>query len=169
MNHTRIFLIGFMGSGKTTHGKVLAKKLGYRFMDMDRHIEQENGMSIPQIFESKGEQAFREMEKAALSYMCRENQLVIATGGGAPCHFDNMTRMNRCGLTIYLYLPPAALLRRLREAKTKRPLIRGKSREELLDYIEKTLRDREPFYREAHLVVDGMNLTTERLIRSIET
>mgnify|MGYP006288519093 CR=1 FL=1 len=169
MNHKRIFLIGFMGSGKTTHGKVLAKKLGYRFMDMDRYIEQENGMSIPRIFESKGEGAFREMEKAALASLCQEDQLVIATGGGAPCHLDNMTRMNRCGLTIYLYLPPAALLQRLRDAKTKRPLIRGKSREELLDYIGKTLRDREAFYREAHIVVDGINLTTERLIKSIET
>ncbi len=169
MNHRRIFLIGFMGSGKTTHGRVLAKKLGYRFMDMDRYIELENGMSIPQIFESKGEEAFREMEKAALASLCTEDQLVIATGGGAPCHLDNMNRMKRCGLTIYLQLPPDALLQRLRDAKKKRPLISGKSREELLEYIAATLREREPFYREAHIVVDGMNLTTERLIRSLET
>ncbi len=161
----RIFLIGFMGSGKTTHGKILARKLGYRFVDMDHWIEENTGKTVPEIFEEEGELFFRAKETEAIEALSKEEQIVISTGGGAPCHADNMKLLNSSGLTIYLQLPPGALVNRLKNSHTERPLLAGKSENEMRKTITDLLAQREPFYKKAAVIVDAMNGVNERLLR----
>ncbi|TVQ08067.1 MAG: shikimate kinase [Bacteroidetes bacterium] len=153
-----IFLIGFMGSGKTTLGKRLAKKIDYRFTDMDHFLEEKEGMKVSEIFEQKGEKYFREMEKAFLESLEVEENVVIATGGGAPCWGQNMEIMNQKGVTVYLKMSPASLASRLEKARTIRPLIAGLEPEHLQHYIEKKLQEREPWYNKARCVVRGENV-----------
>ncbi len=161
--YTRIFIIGFMGSGKTTHGKKLARKLEYRFADMDQWIEKETGKTVPEIFKEEGEAAFRKMETEAIHALSKEKNIVISTGGGAPCHAENMELLKSSGLTIYLQLAPAALLSRLKNSKSERPLLAGKSEQEMLETIKEILNIREAFYSKADVIVDGLNNVDERL------
>ena len=146
----RIYLIGYMGCGKTTLGKKLSKHLGLQFIDMDHYIEKRNCKTVPQLFEEFGEEGFRQRERKALEELSEFTNIVIATGGGAPCFFDNIDLMNRTGKTIYLNIHPKILAGRLLKSKTERPLIKGKSREELVDFIDKTLRKRNEFYKQAN-------------------
>lgn len=166
--HARIFLIGFMGAGKTTQGKQIARMMGYDFIDMDRWITEREKKSIPQIFEQKGESYFRQLESAAIDELRKRNKVVIATGGGAPCHNGNMERMKNAGLTIYLKLAPGALLVRLQYSKTKRPLLEGKNEQEMLHTIQNLLQQREPFYSQAHMVIDGLDRVNERIVNAIQ-
>ena len=162
--HTRIFLIGFMGSGKSTHGSTLARKLGYQYVDMDHLIEETAEMTIPLIFKEHGEAVFRKWEHDILIELCKQEGLVISTGGGAPCHGEMMQIMNDNGCTIYLEMNPAALRDRLLRSRTERPLIQGKSEAELLEFITSLLAERETFYLQARHRVDGLNLKVEDLI-----
>ncbi len=130
-------------------GRRLSKHLGLQFVDMDHYIEERNMKTIPQIFAEEGEDEFRKMERKALAELSEFTDIVIATGGGAPCFFDNMDLMNSSGETIYLNIDPEVLATRLLKSKTERPLIKGKSREELIDFIEKTLKTRNEFYTRA--------------------
>ena len=150
----RIFLIGFMGSGKTTVGRPLAKALGLRFVDMDHHITDSQHKTIAQLFEELGEEGFRQLERDTLAELSAQDNTVIATGGGAPCFFGNMDVMNRTGSTIYLKVSPEGLAARLKHGRDKRPLLRGKTDEELLEYIRRTLAEREKFYAQASITVD---------------
>lgn len=163
----RIFLVGFMGSGKTTMGKRLARYLDYKFVDLDKFLEEKAGMTINDFFKIHGETAFREFEKNILREGNFDDHTVIATGGGAPCFFDNIDWMNGNGMTVYLKMPPAGLVNRLKNA-TDRPLISGLNEPELLEFITNKLKEREPFYEKARLVVNGMNLTPEKLAKAIE-
>ena len=122
----KIFLIGFMGSGKTTLGKKLARVLGYDFVDLDKVIEEESGVSVPDYFSRHGEDAFRQLERDCLRTRLPAGPVVVATGGGAPCYFDNMDWMNEHGVTVYLMLPPGVLASRLNGSRN-RPLISGLS------------------------------------------
>ncbi|MCB0429715.1 MAG: shikimate kinase [Flavobacteriales bacterium] len=162
-----IFLIGYMGCGKTTIGKKLARKLGWQFVDMDAWIEARTGMSIPDIFEKKGEEVFRSLEHEAVVELSVRNRLVVATGGGAPCFNNNMDLMNDDAITIYIKMTPEALVYRLQHAKEVRPLVKGKSPDELLAYIKEHLASRKPFYEQAALVVTGENLEPEQLLHAI--
>ena len=161
--NTRIFLIGFMGSGKSTLGAQLARRLEYRFVDMDRLIEDTAEMSIPEIFDEHGEEVFRKWEHDILLELCQREKLVISTGGGVPCHSGNMDLMNSRGCTIYLRLSPDALRSRLIKSRTERPLIKGKSEAELLDFIQSKLEAREEFYMRAAQVVEGLDMNAETL------
>ena len=161
--HSRIFLIGFMGSGKSTLGKRLARKIGYQHVDMDQLIEETAGMTIPGIFSEHGEEVFRKWEHDILMELCKREKVVISSGGGAPCHNDLIGIMNRQGTTIYIELPPQVLQDRLLHSRTERPLIKGKSDSELLNYIREKLKEREPFYRKAHHIIDGTTLKSEDL------
>jgi len=167
--HSRIFLIGFMGSGKSTHGPRLARKIGYSYVDMDRMIEERSGMTVPGIFRKQGETAFRKWEYDVLMELCQREKLVVSTGGGAPCHDDMIRIMNEQGCTIYLRLSPAALRDRLLHSRTERPLIRGKTEAEMLDFIEKLLGEREVYYLQARYSVDGVRLQTDRLVELIRS
>src|SRR5210317_891427 len=145
----RIYLIGYMGSGKSHLGWKLANHLGVQFVDMDNYIEERNCKTIPQIFAEEGEAEFRKKERKALDELSEFTDLVIATGGGAPCFFDNIDLMNETGKTIYLNIDPAILADRLLKSKTERPLIKGKSQEELVAFIDETLKKRNQFYSQA--------------------
>lgn len=160
---SRIFLIGFMGSGKSTLGHQVARQLGYQFIDMDQLIEQTAEMSIPEIFSEHGEEVFRKWEHDILLELCNQEHLVIGTGGGAPCHSHMMELMNTCGTTVYLQIPPEDLKNRLLRSRTERPLIKGKSEPELLEFVKSLLEKREIFYMQAGLIVNGVNLKAETL------
>ncbi|HEY5591769.1 MAG TPA: shikimate kinase [Paludibacter sp.] len=152
----RIFLIGYMGSGKTTIGKMLAARLQYSFVDMDAYIEKKQFKTVPQIFAEKGEKEFRLLEQNCLHEVCEFQDVIISTGGGAPCFFDNMEYMNSHGLTIYLKLTPAELAERLEDSHAnKRPLLAERKGEELRQFIADGLAKREPFYIQATYAVSG--------------
>lgn len=150
----KIFLIGYMGCGKTTLGKVLASRLEMDFVDLDAFIEQRYFKSIPQLFEEKGESGFREIEHTALLEVCEFENAIISTGGGVPCFFNNMEIMKRSGLTVYLKVTPKVLTEVLKKAKRNRPLIKNKSEEELFHFIEENLAKREAFYSQAELTIN---------------
>ncbi len=145
----RIFLVGYMGAGKTTLGYALAKRLGIEFIDLDSHIEQRFCKSVSQIFAEKGEEGFREIERRMLHEVGEFEDLVISTGGGTPCFFDNIDYMNSQGTTVFLDVPVERLFIRLSIARKRRPLINGKSDEELRSFIIEQLAKREPFYNKA--------------------
>lgn len=159
-----IFLVGFMGSGKSTVGQRLAGRLGYSFIDMDARLEGEHGMTINEIFEKLGEKAFRELESNLLKEMVSLQDAVISTGGGLPCTGNNMDLINRKGVSIYLRMEPAALLNRLSRGKSRRPLIRHLSRQELETFIQEKLREREPVYLRAHHIISGLNFKMDELV-----
>ena len=162
---TRIFLIGFMGSGKSTLGSGLARKIGYDFVDMDHLIEETAGMTIPGIFSEHSEAVFRKWERDILLELCQRENVVVSTGGGAPSHGDMMSVMNDHGATVYISLPPAALKDRLIHSKTERPLIKGKTEQELLEFIKSLLEKRKPYYNQAHFIIDGINLEVDTLVK----
>ncbi|MCK9206455.1 MAG: shikimate kinase [Salinivirgaceae bacterium] len=164
----RIFLIGFMGCGKTTAGKRLAQLINYQFVDLDELIVQKKGMSVAALFENEGEENFRLLEKQVLAEVFEMRQVVVATGGGAPCFFDNMEQMNKHGISVYIKLTPKALLSRLRNAKEQRPLLKYKNEEELLEFITQMLQKRESFYLKAMLNIEGIGLTASDILRVIE-
>lgn len=155
MGANRIFLVGYMGCGKTHAGKRLAKKYGCEFIDLDAYIERRFFKTIPQIFEEKGEEGFRKIERNMLEEVSAFENVVISTGGGAACFFDNMNLMNETGHTVYLQASPEGLFEYLRTAKQNRPLLSGKSDEELLQFIKNALAVREPFYMKAKYVIDS--------------
>lgn len=147
-----------MGSGKTTAGKQLASKMNCSFCDLDHYIESRYQKTISQIFDEYGEEKFREIEKNMLREVSEIENIVIATGGGTPCFFDNMDHMNIKGVTVYLYSSPEILSKRLGLAKDKRPLIANKSDIELLDFIQNTLDKRNPFYKKAKVHFETENI-----------
>ncbi|MDR1719403.1 MAG: shikimate kinase [Dysgonamonadaceae bacterium] len=150
----RLFLIGYMGSGKSTIGKQLAKDLQMQFVDTDTYIENRFLKSISQLFKEKGESRFREIEHNALLEIAGFDNTVVSTGGGLPCFFDNMQRMNDNGTTVYLKTPEKVLLERLWVNKYNRPLLYNKTKAEIATFISENLPIRESFYLQAHLVFD---------------
>lgn len=160
----KIFLIGFMGCGKSTLGKKLATKLGYDFIDLDQVLEDHIASSIGDYFAAHGEEAFRALESKLLKEHNYPSNCVVATGGGAPCYFDNMEWMNNNGTTLYIEMPPIALAKRLEKGKEKRPLLRDMSEEQLIKFIETKLEERDRFYKRATLSVDGINLTPDKVL-----
>ncbi len=150
----RVFLVGYMGSGKTHIGKKLATRLGVDFIDLDEHIESSENASIAQIFSEHGEGYFRELESAVLGGVVRLNDVVVATGGGAPCFFDNMERMNASGTTVYLKTSGALLWSRLKNQIAKRPLLAGKPPAEIQRFITEQLKVRAPYYERAGLIIE---------------
>ncbi|HFC01185.1 MAG TPA: shikimate kinase [Phaeodactylibacter sp.] len=151
----RIFLIGFMGSGKTYTGRRMAKMLGRDFIDLDEYIEAKEGRTISAIFAQEGEDYFRKIEKKCLHEMKKKSNAIIATGGGTPCFFDNMDWMNRNGRTVYLETPAETLLQRLKNEKEKRPLLKNFSTKELRLFIKNKLKEREAFYHKAEITIEN--------------
>ena len=153
---SRIYLIGYMGCGKSTVGKLVAEKIGYTFIDLDGFIEEKYHKKVAEIFEEMGQDKFREIGRAALTEVSTFEKVIIATGGGAPCFFDNMKLMSHTGLSIYIYMSLSDLTIRLENSRPgKRPLIDGKKGDELRSFIESGLATREPFYTQATLTVEG--------------
>ena len=151
---TRIILIGYMGAGKTTIGKILAKDLGIPFYDLDWYIETRMRKKVKQIFDERGEEGFRIIEKNMLHEVAEFENVVVACGGGTPCFFDNMDYLVGQGDVVYLRGTPDVLFRHLKMGKGVRPLLLGKSDEELLEYIKENVEKREEFYMKANHIVD---------------
>ena len=151
---TRIILIGYMGAGKTTIGKILAKDLGIPFYDLDWYIETRMRKKVKQIFDERGEEGFRIIEKNMLHEVAEFENVVVACGGGTPCFFDNMEYLVGQGDVVYLRGTPDVLFRHLKMGKGVRPLLLGKSDDELLEYIKENVEKREEFYMKANHIVD---------------
>ncbi len=158
-----LYIIGFMGSGKTTAGKKLAASLGWSFIDLDKRIEEHTGKTIPEIFADHGEDHFREIEAETLRALSPESDTIVATGGGAPCYNGNMEFMNNSGLTVYLKLTPSQLAGRLKRSSDERPLITNLTGDRLLQYIVSKLSERAGWYEKSHIIVDGYNLDLSSL------
>jgi shikimate kinase len=164
----RIYLVGFMGSGKTTTGKRLAKALGFPFIDLDHAIEQEYRKSIPEIFKQYDEGVFRLLEKNMLHKVSELNPTaIISTGGGTPCFFDNMEYILNNGLAIYLHLEIPVLVQRILKSHTRRPLVLSKDEDELQSRVEELLGKRNPFYRQADIHIDARSLRIESLLNTL--
>lgn len=149
-----IYLLGFMGCGKSYIGKGLAQKLGWKFLDMDDFLEANEGMSISQIFAEGGEKLFRTLERNYLHATYDFTQTIIATGGGAPCFFDNIDWMNKNGQTVYLKTPVSVLVNRLEKETAHRPLLAGKTTDVLNQFITNKLAERSPFYEQATTIFE---------------
>jgi len=162
-----IYLIGYMGSGKTTVGRKLAAKLGYSFHDLDKQIEHKFKITIPDLFAKYDEGAFRKIEKETLLDTFTLSNTVISTGGGTPCFFDNMEMINKHGLSVYLKMHPKSLYERLIKSKKKRPLIADKPPDEILDHITNHLSEREFYYNQAKMTIKGESLDISELTKSI--
>ena len=155
------FLIGFMGSGKSHWGKLWAADYKLGFIDMDEEIEIQERKSVTEIFESKGEDYFRTKEAELLRSYIDIDSSIIACGGGTPCFYNNIQWMNENGLTIYLSATPEEILRRLMKVQQQkqRPLISKLNQAELLFFIEKKMKEREPFYSQANIIIDSAAIT----------
>lgn len=161
-----IFLIGFMGAGKSSTGRRMSRQLRMDFHDLDKHIEAAAGMQIPQIFEELGEPEFRRIESECLRHERREPYL-LSTGGGTPCFNDNMDWMKSRGLTIYLELSVASLYHRIVQSHAERPLMMGISREEMRLRIEKLLAARTPYYEQAEIRFNPVRSDFRELLKLI--
>jgi shikimate kinase len=150
-----IFIIGLTGAGKSTIGKLLANKLAYTFLDLDDLIQFETKRTIEHIFEKDSEQEFRKLEQKYLKIAASRKYQVISTGGGTPCFFDNMDFIKNNGLSIFLYAPVQIVAERLLNSDPRqRPMLKGKSKEELYDFLETKLAERLPFYARADFSID---------------
>lgn len=159
-----------MGAGKTTLGRAFAREMGISFIDLDWYIEERFHKTVRQLFEERGEDAFREIEKKMLHEVAAFEDVVIATGGGTPCFFDNMEYMNACGDTVFMDVDTKVLFRRLSVAKQQRPLLAKKTDEELKELIDVALEKRLPFYRQAKYNFCGDELENRYQIqKSVES
>lgn len=155
----KIFLLGFMGTGKTYWGRLWAAQGQLRFFDLDTEIEQYTGLTIPQIFERHGEAYFREQEHKRLHGFEKEDEFILSTGGGTPCFYDNMQWMNANGLTLYLDTPPAVLKERLLKEKMHRPLIKKLDEQAIEDFIQTSLQKRKAYYNQAHIILSTESIS----------
>ena len=150
----RIILIGYMGAGKTTVGKALGKELGLMFYDLDWYIESRMRKTVSQLFAERGEEGFRQIERNMLHEVAEFENVIISCGGGTPCFFDNIDYMNQQAQVVYLKARPDVLQAHLLMGKGERPLLKGKTPDELADYIRQHLQEREPFYTKARYTLD---------------
>lgn len=149
-----IILIGYMCAGKTTIGKALAKRLGRTFYDLDWYVEERFHKKIPQIFAEEGEARFRNLECRMLHEVAEFEDIVLACGGGTPCFYDNMDYMNAVAETVYLKASTETLCRHVAMSRGERPLLKGKTDEELRSFIDTQLAQRAPYYEKAQHIID---------------
>src|SRR5690554_2767483 len=161
-----VFLVGFMGSGKTTLAKKMAKRLGIAFMDLDQLIISKTGKAISDYFQQHGEESFRIIERNVFREINMEEPMIISEGGGNSCFNENMKRMNANGQTIYLKISSRGLWKRLTQSDiNKRPVLKGLQGEELFNFIEEELNLREPFYLQASCHIDQMKDSVNEVIQ----
>jgi shikimate kinase len=158
-----VYIIGFMGSGKSTAGKKLAAALGWEFIDLDRKIEAAAGKSITEIFLKDSEEKFRSLETEVLRSLQTHVKAIVSTGGGTPCHADNMTFMLNTGVTVYLKMTTVQLVSRLLGSTGERPVLKNVPDDKLYGFIDEKLAIREKFYNKANIIVEGINLDINNL------
>lgn len=159
-----VFLVGYMGSGKSFLGKKLAFCMQMDFIDLDTYIEEKYEMSITDFFSKKGEASFRIAEQEALQEVFRLKNTIVSVGGGTPCFGDNMEQMNRNGKTIFINTPIESILRHLEFGKHQRPLLSGKTSEELTDFVLPHYASRLPYYQKAQCSISATNIRCEDLL-----
>lgn len=153
-----LFLVGFMGAGKSTLGKELAQRLSWDFFDLDDEIERSHQRSITELFNALGEKKFRELEKVTLhSFENKTVPFVLATGGGTPCFFDNMEWMKKKGNVLFIDIAPEELLKRLKGTETGRPVLKSLDPEKFEEEMLILLGKRRPFYLQAPWIL-GKNV-----------
>lgn len=152
MKKDKIFLLGFMGCGKSTFGKKLASKLNWNFIDLDDYIEEKEGERIVDIFKHRGEAYFRGLETKAVEATAKMKRTIISTGGGTPCFNNNIESINSLGLSVYIKLSPTVLKKRLLNETNKRPLLSGFNEDELLTFIVSKLAEREDDYLKSEII-----------------
>ena len=163
----RIYIVGFMGSGKSFTGKRLASRLAYAFTDIDILFEEKYHFTIPDFFEKFGEEAFRKLERDLLLSTDNLENTVISTGGGTPCFFNNMDYIKENGISIYLRMPPEKILARLKQSKKPRPLVKSLQGENLLARIKELLAQREKFYLQSSIILDAVFIEPAEIISQI--
>jgi len=164
----KIYLIGFMGSGKTHWGRLLSQKLSIPFFDMDEQVVSHEGKSIVEIFAENGEEHFRLLEKDILHIITESHEsFVMACGGGSPCYFKNIDYMNNSGTTVWINTPTEVLFQRLIKEKDHRPLIKDFTDEQLRAYINRKFADRKIYYDQAEITIDEEPLQIEKLVEKI--
>ena len=163
----KLFIIGFMGSGKSLAGKTLAGMLKCDFIDTDKWIEKDRKKSINEIFKTKGESYFRQLEQGQIKNLKSQENGVIATGGGTPCHLNTLELMKNMGQVVYLKTDKKVLFERIKQERSNRPLIKDIPLKDLVKYIEKEMNYREPFYSKANLIIEATNLTPEKICQEI--
>lgn len=159
-----LFIIGYMASGKTTFGRALARKTGLRHIDLDFYIEQRFHSTVREIFANKGESEFRRIESAMLREVGEISDVVISCGGGTPCFGDNMDYMKSRGLTVCLQASDDVIADRIIKAGNKRPLMAGKSKDEILTTLRQHMQVRKPFYDKASVIISGDRLESKSQI-----
>ena len=163
----RIYLVGYMGAGKTTAARRLAQRLGWQVADTDAMFEEKYKISVCDFFNKYDEALYRKLESEVLKSTESLDNVVISTGGGTACYFDNMEWMNHHGTTVFLRISQAAVVDRLLHAKRKRPLAEGKSEEELKDFVNMHYTSRMPFYEQAQITVKSEDLDLEEVMKKV--
>lgn len=163
----KVFLIGFMGSGKSVLGRKLANALKHDYYDLDKYIEQKYKMSVNSLFFQFDENIFRNLETKSLEEISSKKSFICSLGGGTPCFNSNLKIIKNSGTSIYLKLDAKTLTNRLINSKTKRPLITNLNEEELLYKVEKMLKERESFYSQADIIVEALNIKADDIINRI--
>ncbi len=163
----RIYLVGYMGAGKTSAAKRLASRLNWKVVDTDDLFEEKYRISVDDFFQKYDEPLYRKLESEILKSTENLEDTVISTGGGTACYFDNMDWMNLHGLTVFMRISPAAAVDRVLHSHHKRPLTRGKSEAELMEYVTWHYASRMPFYEQARITVKSENLDIEHLLQLI--
>ncbi|RLD47483.1 MAG: shikimate kinase [Bacteroidetes bacterium] len=161
-----IFLIGYMGSGKTTLGLKIANQLNRKFIDLDQEIENREGKSITEIFETIGEEGFRKIERKYLLKVLEEKESIIALGGGTPCFFDNMELINKNNCTVYLKVSAFIIQQRLEKEVENRPILNNMTAPEMMEFIQQQIGEREKYYLKSNIINDGNSLN--ELIKIIQ-
>ena len=159
----KIFLIGYMGSGKSTAGKLLADKLNLSFVDFDKYIEKQTGKTIAEIFDQGGEEKFRMLEHEHLQQLIPKEKVVISLGGGTPCFYNHMELINKNGISIYLDVETDDLVTRLSRARNKRPLIQGLNEVDLRFFVEANLEKRMTYYQQANIIIKSGKKKVEEI------
>ncbi len=164
----KIFLIGFMGAGKTIHGYRLASLLNFNFVDLDNFIEKKYNKTVTEIFSLLGETEFRHIEHVALTELLKKDDIVVSTGGGLPCFNNNMQIISEAGISIYLKMSPLDLAKRLKNTQKKRPLIKNLSNQELKNFVDVKLMEREKYYNQADIVITEAIRDTNIIVDAIK-
>ncbi len=164
-----LFVVGYMGCGKSSLGRRLAKRLGYAFVDTDKRVEEIEGAEVGDIFLYEGEEHFRNMERKVLEGVIAAGEnAVVSTGGGLPIWRDNMATMNAAGVTLYLRRPAEQIARRLTPyGRWKRPKLRGLNDQQLVEFMTRNMSEREPFYAQSKITLEGAGLDDDALIEQL--
>lgn len=163
-----IFLCGFMGCGKSTHGKKVARILKKPFIDLDKYIQEKENKTVQFVFDNEGENEFRKLESKYLKEIIElNNESIVSLGGGTVCFNNNIELIKNNGVLVYIQMPAEALAERLQKSKQKRPLLKNVTAENLPGFIANKLRERDKFYLQADIIVNGINLNHLQLHQTL--